>query len=85
MSSAYECLDKLDRGPHYDAFKLLWKAKAFPNVLITTWRVLLGRMPTRASLGRRGVVLNTLVCPLCQTKEESCQHLFLVCNIALRV
>ncbi|XP_068474698.1 uncharacterized protein [Phaseolus vulgaris] len=76
VSSAYVCLDEIDRGPHYDAFKYLWKAKAFPNVLTTTWRVL---------LGRRGVVLSTLVCPMCQTKEESCQHLFLECKFALRV
>jgi len=85
VSSAYVCLDEIDRGPHYDAFKYLWKAKAFPNVLTTTWRVLLGKMSSRVSLGRRGVVLSTLVCPICQIKEESCQHLFLECKIALRV
>jgi len=30
-------------------------------------------------------VLNTTVCALCQSKEESCQHLFLECTHALRV
>jgi len=85
VSSAYECLDKLDRGPLCQAFKYLWKVKTFPNVLTTAWRVLLGRVPTRESLRRRGVVMQNTLCALCQTKAESCQHLFLECKHTLRV
>ena len=65
MSSAYECLAKSERAPQIDAFKYLWKVKTFPNVTITTWRVLLGRALTRECLSRRGVMLNTIVCALC--------------------
>jgi len=85
VTSAYERLDKPERGPYIDAFKYLWKIKAFPNVVITTWRVLLGRVPTRECLSRRWVILNTTICALCQSKEESCQHLFLECKYALCV
>ena len=35
VNSAYECLAKRSKGPHSEVFKLLWKAKAFPNVLTT--------------------------------------------------
>jgi len=82
VSSAYECLTKHDRGPQIDVFKYLWKIKAFPNVMVTAWRVLLGRMPTRECLSRRGVMLNTTGCALCQVEEESCQHLFIECKYA---
>jgi len=82
LNSAYERLTKHERGPHHDVFKYLWKAKAFPNVITTTWRVLLGRIPTRKGLTRRGVMLDTILCALCQTKDESCQHLFLECKVA---
>jgi len=85
VNSGYECLAKDEWAPQIDAFKYLWKSKAFPKVLITAWRVLLGRMPTRECLSRRGMVLNTTMCALCQTKEESCQHLFLECKYALCV
>ena len=68
-----------------EVFKLLWKAKAFPNVVTTAWRVLLGRIPTRMNLSRRGVTVNTTLCAMCQSKEESCQHLFLECKYAQRV
>ncbi|XP_068492078.1 uncharacterized protein [Phaseolus vulgaris] len=82
VSSAYECLTKYERGPQLDVFNFLWKIKAFPNVMITTWRVLLGRMPTRECLSRRGVLLNTTACALCQSEEESCHHLFIECKCA---
>jgi len=73
VNSAYECLAKQTRGTQQAAFELVWKAKAFPNVLTTTWRVLIDRIPTREGLCRRGVP----ACVLCLVKEESCQHLFI--------
>jgi len=85
VRSAYDLIDKHNRGPQCQAFKYLWKAKAFPNVLTTAWRVLLGRVPTRVTLNRRGVVMQNTLCALCQTKEESCQHLFVECAHAQRV
>jgi len=85
VNSVYECLSKQSRGPCLEVFKLLWKAKAFPNVVMTTWRVLLGRIPTRVSLSRRGFTVNSTLYAMCQSKEESCQHLFLECKYAQRV
>jgi len=85
VSSAYECLVSATRGPQIDFFKHLWKTKTFPNVMFTAWRVLLNRIPTRMCLRRRGVLLDTYVCALCELKEESCQHLFLECKVASRV
>jgi len=59
--------------------------KAFPNVLVTAWRVFKGRIPTRVSLNRRGMMLNSTVCPLCLLQEETCQHLFMDCKYAQQV
>ena len=81
----YECIAKPNRSPQKDVFKNLWKIKTFPNVLTTTWRVLLGRIPTRECLSRRGVIMNTNLCVVCQTKEESCQHIFIERVVAQRV
>jgi len=85
VSSAYECLVKADRSPQIVAFKYLWKIKTFPNVMITAWRVLLGRVLTKECLSKRAVMLDTVVCAMCQSEEESCQHLFLKCKHALSV
>ena len=59
VNSAYECLAKQSRGTQSDVFNLLWKTKAFPNVIVTAWRVLLDRIPTRVSLSRRGVMMES--------------------------
>jgi len=85
VNSAYECLAKHGRGPRLDVYEILWKAKAFPSVLTTAWRVLMDRIPTRECLSRRGVTMNSTLCALCQTKNESCQHLFLECRYAMSV
>ena len=85
MSSAYKCLSKYGRGPQHDVFKSLWKAKAFPSVVTVAWRIQMDRLPTRVCLSRRGVLMETTLCALCQTKEESCQHLFLDCKYAYQV
>jgi len=44
---AYTCLAKHLRGTQHVNFDLLWKASAFPNVLLTAWKVLIDRIPTR--------------------------------------
>jgi len=85
VHSAYECLVKEIRSPHQEVFEYLWRIKAFPNTITTAWRVLLGRIPTRVGLRRRGVLLNTILCELCQAKEESCHHIFLECPFAMKV
>jgi len=85
VSSAYTCLVKQLRGTQQVIFYLLWKATAFPNVLITAWRVLIDRIPTREALVRRGVQMESTVCSLCRTKEESSQHFFIECVYAQRV
>jgi len=66
-------------------FDLLWKAKAFPSVLITAWRSLLDRLPTRECLSRRGVTMESTLCVFCHFKVESSQHLFLECDVVVRV
>jgi len=85
VKSAYATLAKRGRGHPVEVFQLLWKAKAFPNVLTTAWRALLDRLPTRECLTRRGVMLDSNLCVFCQIKVESCQHLFMECDVVVRV
>jgi len=85
INAAYEYLAKHERGSRLDVYETLWKSKAFPSVLTTTWRVLMDRIPTRECLSRRGVTMNSILRALCQTKNESCQHLFLECRYAMSV
>ncbi|XP_068466451.1 uncharacterized protein [Phaseolus vulgaris] len=81
VKSAYSILVDQRNGLGNDVFKLLWKAKALPKVLITAWRILLDRIPTSKNLMLRGVDMNSPLCALCNLFEESTQHLFLDCDV----
>ena len=72
-------------GTRNAVFDLLWKAKAFPSVLTTAWRSLLDRLPTRECLSRRGVTMESTLCEFCHSKIETSHHLFLECQVVVRV
>ncbi|CAH1423184.1 unnamed protein product [Lactuca virosa] len=48
-------------------------------------RVLLDRIPVRAKLVERGVVIDSLLCPMCHNSHESVNHLLLQCSVADQV
>ena len=85
VNATYVSLTKQTRGTRQDALELVWKMKAFPNVLVTAWRVLIDRIPTREGLCRRRVQMNSTVCVMCMTQVETCQHLFIECKFAQQV
>jgi len=85
VKSAYSILVDQRNGSDNDVFKLHWKAKALPKVLITAWRILLDKIPTSKNLISRGVDTNSPLCALCNLSEESTQHLFMDCDVAYRV
>jgi len=85
VKSAYECLAKHIPATETECCKQLRKIKALPKVMVTTWRVLLDIIPTRMCLIRRGVLLNSYTCAICQNAGESSQHLFVECVIAQQV
>jgi len=66
-------------------FSSLWQAKAKPKVLTTAWRILLDKVSTRANIIRRGVIVNSTMCQLCNLAEETSLHLFIDCVFAQRV
>ncbi|XP_068466293.1 uncharacterized protein [Phaseolus vulgaris] len=72
INVAYKNLSNGTGGTYHATFESLWKAKAFPTILSTTWRVFVNRIPTREALSRRGVQMSSVACVLCEVKEESC-------------
>lgn len=55
------------------------------KVNIFIWRLRLCRLPTRENLARRGVSLQSLICPLCNSDMENEEHLFLKCSLAKEI
>ena len=60
--------------------QLLWNMKIPPKHAVFTWKLLSGRLPTRANLSRRGVNIQDTACPLCGDVQEEVGHLFFNCK-----
>lgn len=63
------------------AKKLLWFPKHVPRFSFITWTVWLNRLPTLDCLRAWGVNVEG-VCTLCNSQQESRDHLFFECNYA---
>ncbi|KAJ9567980.1 hypothetical protein OSB04_003946 [Centaurea solstitialis] len=50
------------------------------KVNIQLWRVLNNRLPTRDNLQNRGLILNSILCPLCLSTAENLDHLLCSCS-----
>jgi hypothetical protein len=58
----------------------VWKSWASSKVIVFSWQALLGRLPTRSNLVRRGVVLvGGSSCVFCGLVGEAENHLFASC------
>nr|GEY84670.1 RNA-directed DNA polymerase, eukaryota [Tanacetum cinerariifolium] len=68
-----------------DATPTRW-IKSIPiKVNVFAWKVSLDRLPTRSNLSRRGVVVPSLSCPICNLIHEDTTHLLFSCGLAYEV
>ncbi|GJR39359.1 reverse transcriptase domain, reverse transcriptase zinc-binding domain protein [Tanacetum coccineum] len=63
----------------------LWNKLAPKKVNVFVWRVLHGRILVRVELDKRGIDLDSLLCPCCDDSVESCDHSLVTCNMAKSV
>ncbi|GJV32877.1 RNA-directed DNA polymerase, eukaryota, partial [Tanacetum coccineum] len=75
MNKAGTKLSKLDR------FQLTIPIK----VNIFAWKVSLDRLPTRSNLARRGVLVPSSSCLICNVSDEELAHLLFRCDLAIEV
>nr|GFA89051.1 RNA-directed DNA polymerase, eukaryota [Tanacetum cinerariifolium] len=50
------------------------------KISVFAWRARLDRLPTKSNLVRRGVVLDSFLCPLCGLVHEDIHHVLFRCN-----
>jgi hypothetical protein len=66
-------------------YKTRW-IKSVPNkVHVHAWKMRLDGLPTRFNLSRRGIMIDSISCPICDNGVESSRHLFFSCIMAKQI
>ncbi|GJZ84117.1 RNA-directed DNA polymerase, eukaryota [Tanacetum coccineum] len=55
------------------------------KVNIHAWKVRLDGLPTRLNISRRGLDIDSILCPLCENAVESSTHIFFTCRIVREI
>ena len=63
----------------------IWNKLVPKKVNIFVWRALRGRLLVRVELDRRGVDLDSVLCPSCKSFVETCTHSLITCDLAMGV
>jgi hypothetical protein len=79
MRSYYQVLTT--QGSLYFPWKRIWRTKAPPRVAFFAWTAARSKIPTIDNLRRRGMIIVNR-CWLCESAEETVDHLLLHCGVA---
>ncbi|GKA51027.1 RNA-directed DNA polymerase, eukaryota, reverse transcriptase zinc-binding domain protein [Tanacetum coccineum] len=55
------------------------------KVNVNAWKVKMNALPTRFNISRRGIDIESILCPLCDSGAESSNHLFFNCTVARHI
>nr|GEU96912.1 RNA-directed DNA polymerase, eukaryota [Tanacetum cinerariifolium] len=73
-------LDNLFLPSHFESTR--WVKYIPIKINVFAWRARRDYLPTRANLNRRGIILDSSTCPLCQSYEEDINHVLFRCELA---
>lgn len=82
FSSARIYKELMDHPVVHPAFRWLWENSCQPKHKVFFWLLLKDRLSTRNLLKRKRMALESYNCVLCNSLEETAQHLFLSCSFA---
>lgn len=55
------------------------------KINVFVWRARRDFLPTRVNLSRRGIIVDSISCPLCSASEEDIHHLLFGCDMAKNI
>ena len=82
---AFKVLTLLMEASSFSSYSFIWKAYVTHKVIVSSWLLLLGNLDTHDVLQKRMPCLYISLgrCVLCKEDNESLDHLFLHCRLAL--
>ncbi|GJZ68508.1 RNA-directed DNA polymerase, eukaryota, reverse transcriptase zinc-binding domain protein [Tanacetum coccineum] len=65
--------------------KTLWIKSVPIKVNILAWKIKLEALPTRFNISRRGIEIDSILCPICDRGVESTRHIFFSCCLVIQI
>ena len=81
VKSAYTTSQLINEEDDGGLWKKLWKLKFHERFKVLLWRIASGILPTRLNIATK-LGWGDTCCPLCDSDEESIEHLFFQCSVA---
>nr|GEX36174.1 RNA-directed DNA polymerase, eukaryota [Tanacetum cinerariifolium] len=67
------------------ASKTRWIKVIHVKVNVHAWKVMLDCLSTRMNISRRGMEIESILCPMCGEVVESSRHIFFICRITREI
>ncbi|GJR62587.1 RNA-directed DNA polymerase, eukaryota, reverse transcriptase zinc-binding domain protein [Tanacetum coccineum] len=65
--------------------KTLWNKCVPIKVNILAWKIKIEALPTRFNISRRGIDIDSILCPICECGVESARHVFFSCSLVRQI
>lgn len=87
VKSAYQLLVSESTSTDKQVYNLIWGSKVPTKVAAFCWKLVQNKIPTMVNLQKRGVQLGggSNRCPFCSSKDETEDHLFLLCAQSAKI
>nr|GEU98106.1 hypothetical protein [Tanacetum cinerariifolium] len=66
-------------------FQTRWNKCVPIKINVHTWKIMTNSLPTRFNISRRGILIDSIKCPICDQGVETSSHLFFTCLMVRRV
>ncbi|GKD74732.1 RNA-directed DNA polymerase, eukaryota, reverse transcriptase zinc-binding domain protein, partial [Tanacetum coccineum] len=65
--------------------KTLWNKCVPIKVNILAWKIKIEALPTRFNISRRGIDIDSILCPICECGVKSARHVFFSCSLVRQI
>ncbi|GJX17455.1 RNA-directed DNA polymerase, eukaryota [Tanacetum coccineum] len=65
--------------------KTLWNKCVPIKVNILAWKIKIEALPTRFNISRKGIDIDSILCPICECGVESARHVFFSCSFVRQI
>nr|GEZ15217.1 RNA-directed DNA polymerase, eukaryota [Tanacetum cinerariifolium] len=78
-----DMLQSVSLMPYSD--RTLWIKYVPIKVNVLAWKIKIEALPTRFNISRRGIDIDSILCPICECVVESARHMFFSCSLVRQI